>query len=79
LFSIGKLKSLFDNNLKRCSIYLETILKHDIVFHQNIKYGSFYDLDRGFLFEELKKTIKHILTIQSKSSFTTWRYVYIFF
>jgi len=26
--------------------------KHDIVFHQNIKYGSFDDLDRGFLFEE---------------------------
>ena len=58
LFSIERLRSLSDKDLKLCCKHLETHLKHD----------NSYDLDGEILFEELK-VIREVLTVESKSSF----------
>ncbi|RDY05647.1 hypothetical protein CR513_10495, partial [Mucuna pruriens] len=57
LFSIKRLKSFPDQDLKLCCNHLETYLKHD----------NRYDLDGKILFQELK-VIREILTIKSKSN-----------
>lgn len=58
MFSIERLRSLSDKDLKLCCKHLETHLKHD----------NSYDLDGEILFEELK-VIREVLTVESKSSF----------
>ena len=58
LFSIERLRSLSDRDLKACCKHLETCLKHD----------DSLDLDGEILFEELK-VIREVLTVESKSSY----------
>jgi len=40
-----------------------------VFFGQNLKHDNFDDLDGEILFEELK-LVRHILIVESKSSFT---------
>ena len=58
MFSIERLRSLSDRDLKACCKHLETCLKHD----------DSLDLDGEIVFEELK-VIREVLTDESKLSY----------
>src|SRR3954465_8053831 len=58
LFSIERLRSLFDRNLKACCKHLKICLKYD----------DSLDLGGEILFEELK-VIREVLTVESKSRY----------